>query len=133
MKIQQILFSAALAVSLSSHAATYYVDSVNGDDSRTNLQATSIATPWKSIAKANNTLVAGDAVYLRAGTYTDQIRPVNNGTSDTARISYVAFGDGNVFLDTFGNTGTGNLPTVGAIALGGKSYITVMVLINILG
>lgn len=59
------------------------------------------------------------------GTYTDQIRPVNNGTSETARIKYVASGTGNVIIDNFGDTSSGASYTVGGIALGGKNYITV--------
>lgn len=86
MDIRKILFSAALAVSLPGHAATYYVDPVSGDDSRTNLQATSTSTPWKSIpgsyshlnasvALPTHTLSPGDTVEVKGGT---TIGAVNN-------------------------------------------------------
>lgn len=71
---------------MSSHAAIYYVDPVNGDDSRTNLQATSTASPWKSIpgsyshvnanvALPTHTLSPGDTVEVKGGT---TIGAVNN-------------------------------------------------------
>ena len=120
MNIQILMLSVALSVSMGAKAANYYLDPA-GSDTNPGTQA----QPWQTIAKANNTLVAGDTVFLRAGTYTDQIRPVNNGTSDSARISYVAFGNGNVIIDNFGDQSSGSNYTVGGIALGGKSYVTV--------
>jgi len=63
---------------------------------------TSGAAPWCTIGKANATLVAGDTVLIAAGTYGDQIRPVNDGSSDTSRITYRALGDGNVILTAVG-------------------------------
>jgi PKD repeat protein len=96
MGIQQILFSAALAVSLCSHAATYYVDPVSGDDSRTNLQATSTSTPWKSIpgsyshvnanvALPTHSLSPGDTVEVKGGT---TIGAVNN----VGRLDFIQSG-----------------------------------------
>jgi PKD repeat protein len=104
-------------------AATYHVASTNNaNDSNLGI---SINSPWATIGKANISLQVGDTVYLHGGTYSHQIRPVNNGTGETTRISYIAAGDGIVILDTFGDTNGGNSPTIGAIALGGKSYVTV--------
>ena len=51
----------------------------------------SLATPWATIQKACDTLVAGEGVYIRAGTYTEDIstspdagvrgiKPQNSGT-----------------------------------------------------
>lgn len=40
-----------------STATTYYVDDANGDDSRTEVQARSEATPWKTIQKAIDSYV----------------------------------------------------------------------------
>ena len=71
--------------------------------------------PWCSVAKANATLVAGDTVYLRAGTYAGEtIQPASSGTSDAARIAYAAHGDE---LVTF----TGS---VYCVRLQGRSYVT---------
>jgi len=73
------LFFSVLIVG-NPEAATYYIDGSTGNDSNPG----TIASPWKTIVKANSTLQAGDTVYLRAGTYASefiQINPVNSGTS----------------------------------------------------
>lgn len=75
---------ACLAFPASALATTYYVSPAGSDAA-----AGSQAAPWRTLAKANSTLNAGDAVIIAPGTYTDQIKPVNNGTSNTQRISYV--------------------------------------------
>jgi hypothetical protein len=36
--------------------------------------------PWRTLARANAALQPGDTVYVRAGTYQEQIRPVRSGT-----------------------------------------------------
>jgi hypothetical protein len=64
-------------------ATTYYV-SPSGNDSNAGSQA----APWKSLAKANNTLAAGDVCLIAAGTYGDPIQPAANGTAG-GRIRYV--------------------------------------------
>jgi hypothetical protein len=46
-------------------AATYYLDAVNGSDSSSG----SSTTPWKTLAKAQATVVAGDTVLMRTGSY----------------------------------------------------------------
>ena len=70
-----------------SQAATYYV-ATNGDDSRSAAQAQSISTPWRTIQKAASAMVAGDACQIRAGTYREEVRPANSGTSTSARITF---------------------------------------------
>jgi ribosomal protein S12 len=51
--------------------------SPNGNDGN----AGTPAQPWKTLAKANRTLAAGDTVFIMAGTYTDPIKPVNSGSN----------------------------------------------------
>ncbi len=68
---------------------------------------------------------AGDTVFISSGSYGDQIRPARSGTSDAARIIYKALGDGPVILTAIGNISNGSAEDVGAIALGGRSYLTV--------
>ncbi len=102
------------------YADTYYVSS-SGSDSR---PGTSVNEGWLTIAKANSHLKPGDTVLIGAGKYTDQIRPARSGTS-YARITYKALGDGQVILTAVGNTSKGSAEDVGAIALGGRSYVTV--------
>ena len=102
-------------------AVTFYVSTTGGD---TNSGA-SPTQAWRTIAKANASLNPGDTVLIGAGSYGDQIRPARSGTSETARIIYKALGSGPVILTAIGNTSIGSAEDVGAIALGGRSYVTV--------
>ena len=76
-----ILF-VALAISGAADAATYYV-AKTGSDSNPGTEA----QPWLTITKAANTIVAGDTVYVKAGTYSEQVIPANSGTSG----SYITY------------------------------------------
>jgi hypothetical protein len=112
-----VLGGALLAACSNTFGATYHV-SPSGNDGNPGTQA----APWKTIGMANRTLVAGDTVLIHAGTYGDQIRPARSGTSDSARIVYRVYGDGDVILTGFpGAMGPGE----GAIALGLRTYVTV--------
>jgi hypothetical protein len=66
MKVKNPIILTALLIGwLSTHAATYYVSSISGNDSYTSTQAQSQATPWKTLAKVNsffNSLNPGDQV-----------------------------------------------------------------------
>jgi hypothetical protein len=73
-------------------ATVYYVDGANGNDAN---PGTAIGAAWKTIHKANQTLMPGDTVYMRGGTYyvgnllgysgadpaKQGINPKNSGTS----------------------------------------------------
>jgi PKD repeat protein len=104
--------SASRMVNVIPEAAGYCVDTNNPGASDSNPGTE--ALPWKTISKANQTLVAGDTVYIKSGNYTDQIAPVNSGTA-SGRISYRAYGSDVVTVRD----------TTAAITLSGKSYITV--------
>ena len=71
-----------------TQATEYFVNASTGNDIFTGTEA----QPWKTIQKAANTLVAGDTVYIMAGTYapTQKIESLNSGTSDNY-INYVAY------------------------------------------
>jgi len=97
---------------------TYYI-APGGNNSNAGTEA----SPWLTIGKANTTLVAGDKVYIKAGTYSDAIRSTNDGTSDANRITYQAFGNGTVNLTGFSSTGSTKR---GAINLSNKSYVSVI-------
>ena len=77
-------FALVLIGAGAAHAATYYV-SLLGNDANPG----SLASPWRTVAKANSRLLPGDQVLIADGTYTDVIQPAANGTSPTQRISYV--------------------------------------------
>ncbi len=74
---------------IQSGAADFYVDQSNAGASDSNPGTAS--SPWKTIAKANSTLAAGDRVYIKAGTYSQGIAPGSTGTSGSP-ITYVSFG-----------------------------------------
>jgi len=104
--------SRMVAVLPETIGAVYYIDTNNPNANDSNLGTE--ALPWKTIAKANQTLAAGDTVYIRAGNYSNYIAPVNSGTSSN-RITYRSFGSDVVTIRD----------TSAAMTLNGKSYITV--------
>lgn len=76
--------------------------------------------PWKTIQKAAQTMIAGDTVIIRGGTYYEQVVPLNSG-SPGGMITYAAYPGETPVLD-----GTGvALPDtlVGLFEVSGKSYI----------
>lgn len=80
-----------------AHAATYYVNSQNGNDSRTTTQAQNASTPWLTIQKCANNTVAGDTCSVASGTYNERPNAAtiggtgnpSNGTCDT-RITFIS-------------------------------------------
>ncbi len=73
-------------------------------------------SPWCTLDQANAALEAGDAVMIRAGTYTGEtISPGNSGSSDDTRITYRAYPGEQVTLSG----------SVYCIRIQSKSYITV--------
>ncbi|MGZ3749010.1 MAG: right-handed parallel beta-helix repeat-containing protein, partial [Pseudobdellovibrionaceae bacterium] len=86
----------ALLIAPRGQAATYYV-STSGNDSNPG----SLSLPWRTIGKAANTLVAGDTVNIRGGTYNEQVTPKNSG-SQGAFIVYTAYPGETVTIDASG-------------------------------
>ena len=76
-------------------AATYYISNSRGNDSNA---GTSDSAPWRTIAKATQTLRAGDTVLIHAGTYPEKLWPQWSGNATSGYITYAAFGDGTVTL-----------------------------------
>jgi len=99
-------------ISVSDDAAGYFVDAGNASASDSNPGTQTL--PWKTIAKANQVLNAGDTVYIKAGTYSSYIAPARSGTP-SGRITYRAFGQDIVKIQ---NAAYG-------ILLDHKSYITI--------
>ncbi len=94
----------------SSWAAIYYVNASTGNDSNSG----TLSKPWRTIEKANNTLVAGDTVNIQSGTYSnDPINPRNSGNSNQY-ITYQRY-----------QSETPTLTNGTAINLTNKSYIIV--------
>jgi len=62
-------------------SATYYLDVVNGNDSNSGTES----QPWKTVAYAlgiTSPVGPGDTVYLRGGTYREQVRVDKSGTEN---------------------------------------------------
>lgn len=93
-------------------ATDYYVD--QNHPSANDQNTGTIDQPWKTITKANQTLKAGDTVYIRAGTYNTYVAPASSGTSGS-RINYQNYGSETVTISG----------TPYAVYLNGDSYITV--------
>src|SRR5690606_23591013 len=90
------------------HAAgtTYYVDSVDGNDSNDGLTP---ASPWKSLSKVNAQVFApGDHILFKAGSYfMGQLKPQGSGSSGNP-IAIDMYGTGNKpIFDGGGVTGEG--------------------------
>jgi hypothetical protein len=106
------LIALLLGLTASAGAATYYV--ATGDANASDSNAGTLAAPWKTITKANQTLVAGDTVYIKAGTYSSFVAPARSGNS-AAYITYRNYGTDSVTI----------AETTRAIQLISKSYISV--------
>jgi len=70
---------------LTPQGTIYYV-APGGND----LNPGTAAKPWQTIQKAADTLVAGDTVYIRAGTYNERVVPQNSGSAGNT-ITYAAY------------------------------------------
>ena len=99
-----------LAPSLAS-AATYYINPSSRNDAKS---GRSTSAPWRTLSKANGTLVAGDTVYLMTGTHTGTIQPAVTGTASLP-ITYAAQSGATVEV-----SGAPQL-----IILSNKNYITI--------
>ena len=77
-------------------SATYYV-APNGYDSNPGTET----LPWLHIQHAADTLLAGDIVYVKAGTYHEKVTPQNSGTP-AAYITYTAYPGQTVTIDGSG-------------------------------
>lgn len=93
-----------------AQATDYYVAPTGADTNPGTL-----ASPWKTIGKANAMLKAGDTVFLRGGTYTNQVISPSNSGTESSRITYTNYGKEVVTI-----TGS-DTPMV----LDGRKYITI--------
>jgi hypothetical protein len=95
----------------------FYVAS-SGDDSNPG----TASQPWRTIQNAANTLMSGDTVYIRAGTFNERVLPQNSGSDSDHIITYAAYPGETVTID-----GTGiAVPTdEGLIYVSGKNYVAI--------
>jgi len=97
--------------------ATYYV-STNGNDDGPGTEQ----QPWRTIQKAEGTLVSGETVLIESGTYSEQLVPANSGNGQF--ITYSSYPGQSVTLDG----AAVSLPstTAGVVEISGKSYIRIV-------
>ena len=110
----------AFMFACSAHAApaVYYV-SVSGNDSSPG----TVNEPWKTISKAASTVAAGDTVYIKSGTYNEQVIPAHSGSVSGGYIIYSSCPGELAIIDDTGLTMPG---TSGLFLIDGKSYVKVM-------
>jgi len=89
-----------IASSFQSATATPFFVAPDGNDSNPGTEA----LPWRTIQKAASTLVAGDTVYIKNGTYHETVQPKNSGTSK-GYIVYSAYPGHNPIIDGAGVSG----------------------------
>ena len=95
---------------------TYYV-APTGNDSNPG----TLSEPWRTIQHAAGALIAGDTVYIRAGTYRERVVPANSGSAGNV-ITYAAY-PGEVV--TINGTGVDVPEYTGLFYLEGRNYIRV--------
>jgi hypothetical protein len=105
-------FAAICALAMNASAAVYYVEGNNGSANDSNSGTAS--APWKTISKANSTLVAGDTVFIKQGVYSTYIAPAASGASGRP-ITYQNYSNDVVSIQN----------TTYGVWLSGKSWIVV--------
>ena len=118
MPLLAALFTGLFAPGVS--AADRYV-STSGSDSN----AGTLAQPWRTIQKAASTVVAGDTVHIRAGTYTERVTINNRDGTSVAPIVFQKYaGDaGAVIVDQTGVTPPSGNSAL--LTLQNSDYVTV--------
>jgi PKD repeat protein len=122
-----ILVIMVLALSAPFIAGTdYYIDGSNGNDQN---DGRTLQTAWRTIGKANDTLQAGDTVYIRGGTYNENhqsacINPRNSGGPDNF-ITYTNYNNeqviiGNVYQPVYTRESSDYICIKGLIVDGGS-------------
>lgn len=81
----------ALVVSISTigHAKTFIVD--KNHPSANDANPGTISSPWLTIRKAAQTMIAGDTVYVRNGVYNEQVLTTADGAAGVGRIVFTAY------------------------------------------
>lgn len=94
-------------------AATYWVDTNNGDDGNA---GTSRNAAWATIGQAVSSVAAGDIVYVLRGLYQENITMATGGSA-SQRIQFIAYEDSVIIRAAGGSNYT--------LTFNDKSYITI--------
>ena len=95
----------------------YYV-APYGDDAN---DGAGVDSPWRTIGKAAQSLVAGDTVFIRAGTYHERVAPLASGAAGS-HITYAAYPGEAVTID---GAGVDVPDYCGLFDLAGRDYVRV--------
>lgn len=107
-----LLPGAAFPTAEAAPGNIYYV-APDGDDSNPGTES----QPWRTIQKAAAIMVGGDTVYVRGGTYNEQITPQNSGSSGNY-ITYQTYPGETVIIDGQNTKSHG-------FAINGRSYLII--------
>lgn len=114
--IHVLIILISVLLSSSAWATAYYVTK-SGSNANDGLSA---GTAFLTIQKAADTVVAGDTVYVRAGTYNEIVTIVKAGTSGLPIAFYQYPGDARPIID-----GNGFANTLDSVGIGSPSaYVT---------
>jgi len=81
------------------YSAEYYVDK-NHPQANDSNSGTEIS-PWLTIQRAANTMVVGDTVFVKSGTYNERVTPSNSGSAAGGKITYARWQDNSVVVRGF--------------------------------
>jgi PKD repeat protein len=76
-------------------STSYYVSTSGGDDNNTG----AFSLPWRTIQKAADSVDAGDIVYVRGGTYYEEVSIQNKHGSENAWITFKPYYNEKVIVD----------------------------------
>ena len=96
-KLTGILILIVTLLSIQTKATTYYFSSTDGDDSRTNAQAQSSSTAWRTIDKLNSifsSLQPGDKILFKRGDVFYGSISINKSGGSGSPITFDAYGSG---------------------------------------
>lgn len=95
--MKKILIIFLLALAGAVQGATYYV-AKNGNDAN----AGSRTSPWLTITKAENTIVAGDTAFVMEGVYNEKLNCNDHSGSAGSPIVFMAYPGNEVIIDGTG-------------------------------
>jgi hypothetical protein len=90
-----LLFENLVIPSVSSTSSNYYV-SITGNDITGD---GSLTHPWRTIQKAANMVLAGDTVYVRGGTYFEEVRIQDKHGTNDSWITFMPYNNEVVIVD----------------------------------
>src|ERR1700722_1718726 len=100
-----LFFSLILLPAVRAQGATYYVDSVGGNDSNGGI---SISTPWQTIARVNSSkFISGDQILFKSGdVWREQLNIASSGSAANP-VVFGSYGSGSAPIISGANVATG--------------------------